>query len=178
MNYLSALERLKELGAEEFAHLNGDLYVHLLGTHELLRAWGNSDDICMAGLYHAVYGTDGLPSGLVELSDRPRIATIIGHEAEELVYLYAACERSVVYPQIGRSKVVTFSNRFTHQERPLLHGELVALCELTLANELEIVGKDPCLLNQDQQWYEDLFDRFSGIVSEDGFSCYRRLFGR
>ena len=176
MDYSTAFEQLHELGAKGIAHWNGDLEAHLVGTYDLLRAWGNSDDVCMAGLYHAVYGTDGFPMQLVELPDRPRIASIIGDQAEELVYLYAACERSTVNPQIGRSEPVIFSNRFTHQERPLLRGELTAFCELTLANELEIVEKGPSFLTKDRRWYEELFDRFCGIVSEAGFSYYRRLF--
>ena len=178
MDYSTAFDQLNDLGATKVAHWNGDLQAHLLGTHNLLRAWGNSDDICLAGLYHAVYGTDGFPSQLVDLSDRLRIASIIGRRAEELAYLYAACDRDTVYPQIGRSEPVIFSNRFTRQERPLPREELADLCELTLANELEIVANDPSLLTKDRQWYEDLFDRFCGIVSEAGFSHYRRLLAR
>jgi hypothetical protein len=48
---------LKDLGVGEFAHLNGTLEHHLLGTCKLLMEWNNPEYVCDAGLYHAVYGT-------------------------------------------------------------------------------------------------------------------------
>lgn len=97
---------LKDLGVGEFAHLNGDLESHLLGTYRLLTEWDNPAHVCDAGLYHAVYGTQpmerlGLPHKKYSSSDRPGIREIIGKESEALVYLYGACDRDFLYPRIG-----------------------------------------------------------------------------
>jgi hypothetical protein len=83
-----------------------------------------------------------------------------------------------VYPQIGRSKNVVLRNRFTGDERCLDSRELKDLLELTLANELEMVSRDPSFLNKHRKWYEELFDRFYGIVSLRGFTDYRQVFGK
>lgn len=89
---------LKDLGVGEFAHLNGRLEDHLLGTYKLLSDSNNPTFICLAGLYHAVYGTQpmkalGIPHNQYSPSDRPKIRRIIGTRAEALVYLYGACDR-------------------------------------------------------------------------------------
>ncbi len=80
-------KRLQELGAGEFVHLNGSLIEHLKGTADLLKAWGNREELCKAGLYHAVYGTDGYDESLVDLSMRHQVKNLIGTETEEIVYL-------------------------------------------------------------------------------------------
>jgi hypothetical protein len=95
VKYSEAFTILKELGAGEFAHINGDLEAQLIGTHDLLRDWGNTEYVCAAGLYHAVYGTDGLQSGFVELCDRPLISSIIGPESEELVFFMPRATESM-----------------------------------------------------------------------------------
>lgn len=97
----SALARLHALGAGRFIHVNGTLERHLRGTQRLLRRFGGRDALCLAGLYHAVYGTDGISGRLVELGARKAIAAVIGDEAERMVYLYAACDRDRFHPRIG-----------------------------------------------------------------------------
>lgn len=47
--------------AGEIAHLNGPLLEHLERTELLLSPWGCSETASLAGLCHAVYGTDGFP---------------------------------------------------------------------------------------------------------------------
>src|SRR5215210_6397781 len=89
---------LKNLGFGEFAHLNGSLEEHLRGTYALLAEWENPRFVCVAGLYHAVYGTQpmkalGIPHNEYSPADRPKIRKVIGARAEALVYLYGACDR-------------------------------------------------------------------------------------
>ena len=57
-------------GAGQIAHLNGSLFDHLERTELLLRRWGCSETVSIAGLCHAAYGTDGFPTALVTLEDR------------------------------------------------------------------------------------------------------------
>src|SRR5947199_8408129 len=73
-----ALQYLQALGAAEFAHVHGALATHVRGTETLLRSWGNREPLCLAGLYHAVYGSEGLRGSLTGLSRRGAIAEVIG----------------------------------------------------------------------------------------------------
>ena len=70
--------KLSELGAGDFEHLDGSLIDHLSGTKELLRRWGSSSELQVAGLYLAAYGTAGFEESLVATDKRDEIADIIG----------------------------------------------------------------------------------------------------
>ena len=117
-------QRLQELGAGEFVHLNGSLIEHLKGAADLLKSWGNREALCNAGLYHAVYGTDGYDESLVVLTMRQQIAGLIGTEAEGITYLYGACDRQAFYPRIGTSSQLTYSDRFTQKSFEIPHTTL------------------------------------------------------
>lgn len=174
------LSALKELGVGEFAHLNGKLEAHLLGTYALLLEWENPEYVCDAGLYHAVYGTQpmerlGIPHNDFSPSDRPEIRAIIGEEAEHLVYLYGACDRDFFYPLIGSPKA-TYRDRFTGETPELDSRTLRDLLEITLANELEISISGPSVRDGDRMNYIHLFDRFRGLVSVKAFNRYCEVF--
>jgi len=118
--------RLQALGAGEFQHLNGTLTAHLYGTETLLREWGANELLSTAGLYHAVYGTDGYNSALVNLSMRESIATLIGADAEELVYLYGACDRGVFYPERKSSLCSPTASAIPSTKLPLNNSRICA----------------------------------------------------
>lgn len=171
---------LKNLGVGEFAHLNGNLESHLLGTYELLKDWKNPGYICDAGLYHAVYGTQPLKRlGILHKeyspSDRPIIREIIGEEAEHLVYLYGACDREYFYPRIGSPKAI-YRDRFTGTKLELPFKALTGILEITLANELEICRSGPLIKENNRDNYVELFDRFEGLVSAEAHSFYKSVF--
>lgn len=173
---------LKELGVGEFAHLNGNLEAHLLGTYELLVKWHCPEYVCDAGLYHAVYGTQplkrlGIPHKEYSPTDRPKIKEIIGEESERLVYLYGACDRDHFYPQIG-SPLATYRDRFTGKELGLSSTALKDILEITMANELEICISGPSLKEANRGDLTELFDRFHGFVSEKAYDDYRAILGQ
>jgi uncharacterized protein DUF6817 len=135
------LAPLHALGVGRFAHIDASLVDHLRGTEQLLRSWGASETTCAAGLYHAVYGTDGYAPALATTAERRRIADLIGFDAEALAYLYGACDREKFHPRIGTSAQHLFVDRFCDSEYAIGHDALVRFCELTLANEVEIAGR-------------------------------------
>ncbi len=96
-----AVDMLEELGAGVLPHPGGDLLTHLIRTHDLLREWEAPHDVCLGGLCHAAYGTDGFPTALLALDDRERLRGTIGVSAEEIVYLYGACDRRPTYARLG-----------------------------------------------------------------------------
>jgi hypothetical protein len=172
---------LKNLGVGEFAHLNGDLETHLIGTFRLLAEWGNPAYVCDAGLYHAVYGTQpmprlGIPHREFSATDLPQIRAIIGEAAEHLVYLYGACDRDFFYPQIGSDNPV-YRDRFTGSEFGLPAGTLRDLLEITIANELEICLSAPAFLERSRGNYVELFNRFKPLISVKAFRGYQEVFG-
>lgn len=132
-------EKLKSLGAGDFQHLNGSLIEHLQGTVSILESWSASEALKKAGLFHAAYGTAAFDANMVSLSRRQEIAALIGKEAEALVYLYCSCDRDYVFPQFNISKPIQFKDRFNQNTFTIDSFLLAQFCELTVANELELI---------------------------------------
>lgn len=166
---------LQSLGAAERAHLNGTLAAHLRDTAALLRAWGAPEPVCTAGLYHAVYGTDAFRTALTSPSMRQNIRELIGPQAEELVYLYCACQRDSFYPRIGTPTQLQFPDRFTDTDYTITRGQLACLCELILANELEIASGSATFRAEHGESLCELFNRMAGLASDTALRAYRSI---
>ena len=154
-------------------HLGGDLLSHLEGTEAILHEWGVADDVALAGLCHAAYGTDGFAPSLLPVAERSRLAAAIGADAEALVYLYAGCDRSAVYPQLG-ADVIEFRDRFTGAGLRADRAWLTAFADLTAANELELIRtgavRDPKSVVQIGR----LFDRLVAYTPEHAVARPRK----
>ncbi len=171
-----ALTKLMNLGAKELAHTNGDLAEHLKGTYFLLKSWGNADFICLAGLYHAIYGTSGFPEQLVSLDRRKEIVDIIGAEAEALVYFYSACDRTYTYAEIIHQSAPSYRDRFTGEIYLPTKAALSSFCELTLANELEIARGNQKIRDEYGERLVELFQKMEAYVSFEGFQYFEKVF--
>jgi hypothetical protein len=82
------VDELINLGAYKNRHSNRTLLDHLLGVFQILHAWGNSKDLCFAGLFHSIYGTSSYKTQTVSIENRQHIKNLIGDEAEELAFLF------------------------------------------------------------------------------------------
>ena len=158
-------QKLIELGAGEFEHVDGSLIAHLEGTRCLLKGWGASIELQDAGLYHAAYGTSAFEPSLLDMTAREQVQRIIGSEAENIVYHYCACDRNVFFAQFGQVNKPEFCNRLTKQKTPLSLILLQQLCELTAANEIDIAINNPNFINQHGTGLLDLFTRMAPFLS-------------
>ncbi len=88
-DYLRAF--LISLDANKTPHSGRTLYEHLKGVHDLLRDWDNEDHVCLAGLFHSIYGTNTFKHQ--SMSDRGALIRMIGVRAELLVHYFATKDR-------------------------------------------------------------------------------------
>ena len=137
----SLVALLTERGAADLVHVipGTTLLGHFERTEQLLRSWGNPEAVCLAGLCHAAYSSDGFEGQVLDHSSRDAIAEVAGPEVEAIVYLYGSCDAGQVYPQIGHTWPVRFRDRFDASERDLDAEELSVFCELKFANALELM---------------------------------------
>jgi len=133
---------LAERGAREIPHPGGTLLAHLERVHDRLGRWGARPALCLAGLCHAYYGTDGFATALGDVGRRDELAAVVGDEAERLVYFYASCDRDFSYPCIA-GRPGAFRDRFTGAESHPPVAQRRDFAELTVANELDIVEVNP-----------------------------------
>lgn len=160
--------RLAELGAADFAHINGSLEEHFVGVHDMLKDWGSSAVLCDAGLFHAAYGTTHFTDVMIPLEQRELVADIIGAEAEAIVYRYCSCDRDKVWPRVGQAVPLPFEDRFTGETVMMPLPALKEFCELTAANELQIAAGDPAFREKNRPVFTSLFRRMRPYLTEKG----------
>ncbi|OQR89781.1 hypothetical protein ACHHYP_06051 [Achlya hypogyna] len=68
---------------------------HLLGVQNVLRVFGADDDVCTAGLFHSIYGTEGFQGYKLPLHRRPELRKLLGARPERLVWLFCVMDRHV-----------------------------------------------------------------------------------
>ena len=73
---------------EGIPHSRSTFFEHLYGTYEILKGLGLSRDVCMAGLFHAIYGTSYFKHNLTV--NRDEVKRLIGDYAEQLAYEFCS----------------------------------------------------------------------------------------
>lgn len=132
----SHIALLRRLDAHVTSHSRRTLLEHLQGTYDLLEAWGNASQICVAGLFHSVYGTYVFDSHSAELGMRDEIRDVIGRDAERLVHLFCVTDRRTFYEHLDESKVV-LRDIVEDRDITLDRETLAALIEIEVANVVE-----------------------------------------
>ncbi|MFI1827550.1 DUF6817 domain-containing protein [Streptomyces sp. NPDC020412] len=159
-----ALALLNRLGAAAIAHPGGNLVDHLQRVRSQLAAWGARPALQLAGLCHSLYGTDGFPAVLLPHERRAELASVIGAEAEEAVYLYGACDRGATYRDLARADA-PFHDRLTGRPHPLTARRRRDLAELTAANELDLARADLAFRDERGAGLLELFTRWRHLLS-------------
>lgn len=157
--------QLIELGAGAFEYVDISLLEHLEGTRCILKSWAASDVLQDAGLYHAAYGTDNYSNQVVTVEQRNEVAAILGHQTEDIVYHYCACDRQAFNKQFGQQQELLFFDRFSQTSFSINDLLLSNLCELTVANKTDIALTSPTFLKQHGAKCFDLFSRMRPFLS-------------
>ena len=130
------LDLLKEFNTDKNPHTNRTLSDHLIGTYDILEKWNNTKEICLAGLFHSIYGTVVYQISSANLSKRKYIESIIGKRAEELVYLFCVTDRKEYFNIIEKNQKI-LKDIVHNKEIHISKNDLDALIEIEFANTLE-----------------------------------------
>jgi hypothetical protein len=169
-------EFLLAKGALDVDHPGGTLLSHLRRTHDVLYEWGARPALRLAGLTHAAYGTDGFPHPLMGISARPTLSSLIGTEAEAIVYTYGSCDRAFAYPLLTDGQTPKFRDRFTGSVSDPSPRQVRDLVELTFANELDVLAHNEELLAAHGESLHRLFTACRPYASEPAYAAFTRFF--
>jgi hypothetical protein len=136
------LALLEALGTGDKTHSGRTLLQHLKGTHDLLEAWGNPQPVCIAGLFHSIYGTEAYRHPSIAFAERERVRNAIGDTAEMLAYLFCVAVRDDFFNQPNPdAPVVRLHGDGSRVE--ISPATLTALVEIEVANTIEQIRPNP-----------------------------------
>lgn len=87
------IQILEQIGAFKVNHSGRTLGDHLLNTMEMLYRKNASEDVCIAGALHSVYGTNVFKNNVIDYSAREQYKSILGESVENLIYLFSIINR-------------------------------------------------------------------------------------
>ena len=152
----AALRWLDLHNARTITHPGGTLRDHLSRVAARLHDWGGPKAVELAALTHAAYGTAGFNDHMITTDHRPELQSVIGTDAEHLVYLYGACDRRTSYSQFPASIPFTLIDRFTGETMKLTAAETRAFVAITFANEIDVMQHNDALAIEHGQTLFDL----------------------
>ncbi|MGY8824122.1 MAG: DUF6817 domain-containing protein [Candidatus Latescibacterota bacterium] len=101
----------KEVGAADVSHTNKSYLAHCIGVHNDMKKWDCDEEMCRAGLYHSIYGTELFQDFALPVARRGEVRALIGERAEYLVYVNCAMVRD------------SFDSLFAQREAPYVIGD-------------------------------------------------------
>jgi hypothetical protein len=164
---------LRERDAERIPHAGGSLFEHLCRVHDRLAALGRDAEVRLAGLTHAVYGTDGFGETLLDVAERRVMRELVGERAEAHVYLYAGCDRGHTWRALATTGLVR--SRFTGAILAPAPDDLRAFVDLSIVNELDVAEHDPQVAAKYGDYFRDVFASWASLASPAVTADARRV---
>jgi hypothetical protein len=136
-------DKLVQLGLHKVAHQDVTLVEHMFRARAILQDMKANDNICLAGLFHGAYGTEGLHNDDVESipeHKRREVEGIVGPEVEQIIFNFSVMS----YASLGKSfrrimrtdGTPELKDRRTGEEIPLDREQFLDLLRMKLGDVL------------------------------------------
>lgn len=136
------VEFLAGLGMKEIRHTEKTYLDHLVAVYRGLEEWGCGPDVCAAGMFHSIYGTELFRGFTLPLERRPELARLIGERAERLAFTNCAMDRlSFDRAVVQGQGPYRFRNRWDGTTIELEGPDFEDLCRVHLCDWLEQVPR-------------------------------------
>jgi len=133
---------LLESHTEDVAHSGKTYLGHLIAVYRLLDECHFTTDVCRAGMFHSIYGTELFQGFKLPVERRPEIQKLIGGRAEHLAYMNCAMDRETFDAALGLpGPSFPVKDRLTGEVVPLDRNDYDDLCRVHLYDWLEQVPR-------------------------------------
>lgn len=157
-------ERIKLLDrvpVKDIQHFGRSLEEHLIGTHDLLDQWQNSENVCLAGLFHSIYGTKTFSPAALTTESRDDVRLLIGEQAEALVFVFGMSDRKRLLLE-NQSPPYRWIDHRTGEQTEICDDLLNNLVEIEIANFIEQM---PFRTDKADSVIRDMQHRFKSATS-------------
>jgi hypothetical protein len=164
---------LVNLGFEQVAHTQKNYLAHLISVYNLMQRAGCDDELCRAGLFHSIYGTEKFQGFKLALQRRAELAAMIGSRSERLAYWNCQMDRASLDELLLQSEApFLLRNRETGEMMPLTRGELDDLCCVHLFDWLEQAPRSGFGWDYRRMAYRRMAERLGG----EALATYDQVF--
>jgi hypothetical protein len=167
-----ATDFLVKLGLPDISHTKTTYYAHLTGLYHYMQEHGCTPEVCRAGLFHSIYGTEVFQGFKLPLEKRQAVRDLIGQRAEHLAYINCAMDRKSFDNVLDQPRgPYRFIDRITGQPVVLDKDDYDDVCRVHLYDFLEQVPRS-------EWWdyrrgsYRKMAERLGGVA----LTAYDRVF--
>jgi hypothetical protein len=130
------------MGVEQVPHTHKSYLAHLIAVFRSLESQGYPQDVCRAGMFHSIYGTERFQGFTLPLNRRDEVRGLIGDRAERLAYLNCAMDRASFDRALEqRVEPYRIVDRITGEAVELSKVDFDDLCRVHLFDWLEQVPR-------------------------------------
>src|SRR5262245_12015603 len=160
-------------GAEGVGHTGKTYLAHLTNLHRLMETQGCGEELCRAGMFHSIYGTELFQGFKLPLESRAEVRALIGERAERLAYLNCAMDRGVFDRSVLQGgEPFVYRDRITGEEMRLSREDFDDLCRVHLFDWLEQVPRSRHGWGYRRAAYRAMAERLGGAAQ----ATYDRVF--
>lgn len=171
-DYKQLTRFLSDLNIEKISHTGKNYFSHLVNVYRDLKEWGCDEDLCCAGMFHSIYGTQQFQRFKLPLESRPQIRAMIGERAERLAYLNCAMFRPSLDAAVEKGTgPYRITDRLTNEEVELSQADFDDLCRVHLGDWLEQAPRSNNWNNR-RTAYRKMAERLGGAA----LAAYDRVF--
>lgn len=154
---------LVNLGIEQVAHTQKNYLAHLISVYKLMQAAGYEDELCRAGLFHSIYGTEKFQGFKLPLESRQELTDLIGSRAERLAYWNCLMDRGSLDGLLAQeAEPFLLRNRESGEAMTLTRRELDDLYCVHLFDWLEQAPRSRFGWDYRRQAYRQMAERLGG----------------
>jgi hypothetical protein len=166
---------LVDLGVEKIPHTSKTYLGHLIAVCRFMEAQGCDEELCLAGLFHSIYGTERFQGFTLSLQRRAELRALIGERAERLAYLNCAMDRASFDLALqNNAEPLRFTDRITGEEVRLSRQDFDDLCRVHLYDWLEQVPRSTYGWGYRRAGYRRMAER----LGEVALTAYDRVFAQ
>ena len=130
------------LEIEKIGHTGKTYLAHLVAVYRLMEETGCDDELCRAGMFHSIYGTQQFQGFKLALDQRATVHALIGERAERVAYLNCAMDRASFDKALeSDTEPYRFADRLSATDVALSRPEFDDLCRVHLYDWLEQVPR-------------------------------------
>ncbi|MHB1559824.1 MAG: DUF6817 domain-containing protein [Isosphaeraceae bacterium] len=164
---------LVSLGIQDVPHTEKSYLGHLIAVYRELEAQGFSLDVCRAGMFHSIYGTEKFQGFTLPLERRGEVRELIGERAERLVYLNCAMDRASFDGAIERGdEPFRITDRLSGDEVTLSREDFDDLVRVHLFDWLEQVPR-----SKEWNYRRDSYRRMAERLGPRAVEAFARTYG-